>query len=75
MKFCRDCKYLSTWNRCRKQLDPVTGEAFEQGHGWRGSPTAHREDGFLTSFICNSCGKRGRWWEPKSELPKNDKSI
>lgn len=65
IKLYKDCaQYVKRIGRCKKQPDYVTGKAIEYGYGWRGNARLHREDGFISSIIMNSCGKRGRWFEP-----------
>ncbi len=76
MKFCKDCKWHADDDNCTKQssskqvLDPVTGKFNTEVNlmnFWRRYCSAHRKDGILTSYLFGSCGKRARYFEPKTE--------
>lgn len=34
-----------------------------------------RQDGWLMAWLFNTCGKRGRWWQPIIKTQKPEKSI
>ncbi len=72
MKLCKDCKHieLGVFSRCyhpnniKKTVDPVNGTTKLNYKSFMYCD-AHRNCGFFTSRIFNSCGKSGRWFEEK----------
>lgn len=69
-KSCLNCKYYRnaptavTQNRmrCFKQASPVDGNA----DSWRGNAELQRQEGWLSSLMMGLCGRRGRWFEPRT---------
>ena len=66
-KLCSECKWcIKGWEcdspRTPRSVDLVTGIVAKR---WT-MCSSHRDDWYIVSLIFSSCGKRGRWWEPKS---------
>ena len=76
MKLCKDCKFFSNSIRptCGKTISRVTGEPLDIYDGWRGNADLQREDNWLSCRIMKTCGKEGRWWEPKEETKEKPRA-
>ena len=75
IKLCRDCVFYNEYDECHKQdkrshtYSLVTGEEIHVlDNSWRDSASLQRQEGFLEMFLMNSCGKVGRWWQPKGTV-------
>ena len=67
MKLCKDCKHCK-YDQCDapKNLNHIDRVSGGTKRRWS-SCSLHLEDGVLTSFMLKTCGKRGRWFEPKDD--------
>lgn len=74
MRLCKDCKYSEqdaidkklNFYRCiapqnMEKPDAVDGS---QKPRWKWCDL-HRKEGRFLSFVLRTCGRRGRWFEPK----------
>ena len=70
-RYCVKCRHHKEdrhkWHEChspkvRRKLNRVTGERYVLRFRYC---EAHREDGFFESLFWGTCGRRGRWYEPK----------
>lgn len=81
-KFCKDCKYCELadefsdfesqirYAKCgypvKIHISPLSGKQEIVKSQWKYCSVL-RGCGLLVSFMTKSCGKRGRWFEPKDE--------
>ena len=79
MKLCVDCRHCvldknPRFHECHAPQNAegrvlpcgVMGTALAVDDCWRWNfCSTHRDDGWWTSHNLGTCGKRGRWWEPK----------
>lgn len=71
MKLCIDCAHYSESGRCKVgnplYKSPITGYMTRPVVAdWRGDPELQRHAGFIESLILRTCGRRARWFKPKS---------
>lgn len=75
MKLCVDCKHTKDAILCnnpeiakRSKIDPVWGDKVKTYDLTK----LQRRGRWLSALLRRTCGKSGRWWEPK---PKEDLII
>jgi hypothetical protein len=69
MKLCKDCKFYDgggQYSMCQRtikiRLSPVTGYIYFKDY-W--DCDLSRKCSFLEVFLFKTCGKSGKYWEPK----------
>ena len=75
-KLCKDCKHhrkglAPEFSKCRapqniRQIIKLIDGIPRTEYRWDFCST-QREDGWLSSLMINTCGKRGKWFEVKDE--------
>lgn len=60
----RQQKYSMCARKIRLKVDRVSGEAIPADDG-RSYCTVQRQAGAIGQLLLGTCGKHGRWWEPK----------
>lgn len=66
-KLCADCKWFDKWlchNPKHKEKDPVSGGMVYR-KTWMRRPDFVRAEGYFNALLSGTCGKSGRFWEPK----------
>lgn len=65
MKTCKDCKFSGGGGTMCKHPNNLVPDLVEGGNKIRWLAESNREDGIILMILFRTCGKIGRWYEPR----------